>query len=74
MRKYPQEAKTALPDFAPTISLSVAKQTPNIPFTKIGEVDTATLQKQADMLYQYNIISKHLETAPLLLSPAFFSR
>lgn len=67
MRAHPEEAKQALTQYT-SISPSVAAATPNIPFTKIGEVDVAALQKHEEILRSAGVLSKRIEVSPLLLS------
>jgi NitT/TauT family transport system substrate-binding protein len=65
IRSNPTEAKRALQKFT-SISTTVAEQTPNIPFAKLGEVDLMVLQQHADILQSGGIISKRIITANLL--------
>lgn len=67
IRQNPDEAKQSLKKFT-SISEQVAKQTPNIPFAKLSEVNLEAFQQQADILLQRNVISKKIY-APVLLAP-----
>ena len=66
VRQDAATAKQALTKYT-AIDLSVALQTPNIPFTKIWEVDVKTLQAQANLLEARHILSRHIDVAALLM-------
>ena len=73
MRKNPKLAKEALKPYT-SIKPEVAQATPNIPFTKIGEVDTVSLQKQANILTERKVLSKRIDVAPLLILKDFLKQ
>ncbi len=68
IRSNPQDAKKSLSAYT-KIKPDVAQATPTIPFAKIGEADVATLQKQTDILYEQQLVSKPIE-ATALMAPA----
>lgn len=67
MRKNPEEAKKALADYT-KIKPEVALKTPNIPFTKLGEVNIQALQKHTDILTERKVISKRINVEGMFLS------
>jgi NitT/TauT family transport system substrate-binding protein len=72
IRAHPQDAKRALGNYT-GINPLVADNTPDIPFTKIGEVDLEAFQKHADILQQAGVISRRVEARALLLDPGFIA-
>lgn len=66
IRRNPKQAKKAL-SFYTKIDIDIATKTPDIPFTKIHEVDLITLQRHADLLKENKIISKSIAIHKLLL-------
>jgi NitT/TauT family transport system substrate-binding protein len=66
IRSNPTEAKRALQRYT-TIDPGIAEQTPNIPFTMVGEADLVTLQRHADLLTQHRILSRPVEIGPLIM-------
>lgn len=67
IRQHPEESKSALAAYT-SIKPEIAKATPNIPFTKLGEIDVMTLQKHADIFTERQVISKKIDVSQLLLS------
>ena len=67
LRNNPNRAKEALSGFT-TIDLSIAKETPDIPFTKIWEADLVTLQKHANMLTSEGMLSRHIDIPSLMMN------
>jgi len=65
-RAQPKEAKEALGAYT-HISAAVARATPDIPVTRLGEMDLAALQKQTDILFEKGVVSKRLRADSLLL-------
>ncbi|NJD23501.1 MAG: ABC transporter substrate-binding protein [Melioribacter sp.] len=66
MRANPDSSKKALTKYT-SIKPEVAKFTPNIPFTKLGEVNLEALQKHSDILMERKVLSKYIDTKKLLL-------
>jgi NitT/TauT family transport system substrate-binding protein len=66
IRRNPAKAKESLLPYT-TIDLAVAQQTPDIPFTKVGEIDMVTLQKHADLLTEKGMLSKAVEIPQLIM-------
>lgn len=70
MRANPDSAKKALTPYT-SIKPEVALATPNIPFTKLGEVNLDALQKHADILMDRKVLSKRIDTKQMLLPTDF---
>lgn len=70
MRNNPNEYKDALLPYT-KVKLNVANQTPDIPFTKISEVDIQTYQKYADLHTEKGLISKRIDVKTILLPSTF---
>jgi NitT/TauT family transport system substrate-binding protein len=73
MRANPREAKAALTNYT-SIRQDVALRTPNIPFTKMGEIDLPTLQKQTDILTEAKIVSRQMDATELLVPADWLPR
>jgi NitT/TauT family transport system substrate-binding protein len=70
MRANPKEAKKTLDKYT-GIRAEVALKTPNIPFTKIGEIDLDSFQRHAVILQDAGVLSRAIDTRSLLLDPDF---
>ncbi len=70
IRKNPDSAKSSLLNYT-AIKLEVARNTPNIPFTKLSEVDLVTLQKYTDLHFQKALISKKIDVKTMMLPSDF---
>ncbi len=70
LREFPDSAKGSLAQFT-SIRADVAAATPNIPFTKLGEVDNVTLQRHADILRDAGVVSRSIDVN-ILMVPASF--
>lgn len=68
----PQQSKSALNEYT-GIQSEVALATPDIPFTKMGEVDLATLQKQADIFHDEGVIDKRIDVTTMMLPESYLS-
>lgn len=73
LRESPQDAKKALSAFT-ALDPEIVLETPNIPFTKIGEVDLVALQKHADLLYKHKNLSKQVDISQLMMSDIYVAR
>jgi NitT/TauT family transport system substrate-binding protein len=66
IRQNPDSAKSSLLKYT-AIKLDVARQTPNIPFTKLSEVDVTTLQKYANLHTEKGLLSKEIDVKTMML-------
>jgi NitT/TauT family transport system substrate-binding protein len=72
IRINPDAAKEALSQYT-SIKPHIAMATPNIPFTKLDEIDLTALQKHADILWERKVISKKIDIRQMLLPTNFLS-
>jgi len=73
IRQNPDSAKSTLLNYT-AIKIEVAKQTPNIPFTKLSEVDLVTLQRYTDLHLEKGLLSKKIDVNTMLLPTNFMSK
>lgn len=73
LRGSPQDAKKMLVEYT-RLDSELVLQTPNIPFTKISEVDLVALQKHADLLYEHKNLSKRIDIPQLMMSDVYDAR
>ena len=66
IREDPQRAKGCLRNFT-SIEIEIARETPNIPFTKVWEADLVTLQRHADLLTKEGVLSKAVDIPQLMM-------
>jgi NitT/TauT family transport system substrate-binding protein len=67
IRSNPKEAKRALERYT-SIEPAIAEQTPNIPFTMVGEADLVTLQRHADLLTKSGTLSQSVDVSRLIMA------
>ncbi|MGE5340681.1 MAG: ABC transporter substrate-binding protein [Candidatus Omnitrophota bacterium] len=70
IRSNPEVVKKTLIPYT-SIKFNIAVATPNIPFTKIGEINLEALQKHADILFGRKILSKYINVKKMLLEQDF---
>ncbi|MCA9699973.1 MAG: hypothetical protein KC431_20785, partial [Myxococcales bacterium] len=66
----PRASKSALNEYT-GIQSEVAIATPDIPFTKIGEVDLVTLQKQADIFLAEGVLDQSVDVTSMMMPESY---